>query len=72
MVPDEFEALSKHKSMFKSLLVNEGYRRFIMDSFTKSNIKTSGLQLVDQTVKIDLRGLRNFLQQEGAIKKFGL
>lgn len=53
-------------------LAEDGYERFIMDSYTANVNGGAGGYLVEQVVKIDLRGLRNHLENEGISKKFGL
>ncbi len=53
-------------------LAEAGYERFVMDSYTANVNGGAGGYLVEQIVKIDLRGLRNHLESEGIAKKFGL
>ena len=72
MVPNEYLALEDNGVILERLLVNQGYKRFIMDSYTSHSSVSRGVTFVDQVIKIDLRGLRNFLQEEGITKKFGL
>ncbi|KGE85258.1 MAG: hypothetical protein ACE362_06730 [Phaeodactylibacter xiamenensis] len=72
MVPNEYLALEDNGVILERLLVNQGYKRFIMDSYTSHSSVSCGVTFVDQVIKIDLRGLRNFLQEEGITKKFGL
>ena len=73
MVPSEVKALRDNPSLFNSLLVEQGYRRYVMDSYTNNSVAVGGgVQLIDQVVKIDLKALRNYLQAEGVTKKFGL
>ena len=72
MIPDENQALDANGPVLKRLLMNQGYRAFIMDSYTNQSSVTRGVTFVDQVIKIDLRALRNFLQEEGITKKFGL
>lgn len=72
MIPNEIKALDANPALFERLLVNQDYRRFIMDSFTGSSTSSGGITLIDQIVKIDLKALRNYLQSEGITKQFGL
>ncbi len=72
MVPNENNAMNGNATFFKNLLNNQDYKRFVMDSYTKSNSRSNGLDYVEQIVKIDLRAFRSYLQSEGITKKFGL
>lgn len=72
LIPDEIQALDANPALFERLLVNQDYRRFIMDSFTGNSTTSGGVTLIEQVVKIDLKSLRNYLQSEGITKKFGL
>jgi hypothetical protein len=72
MIPNEYQALEANGTVLERLLVNQGYKEFVMDSYTSQSSASRGVTFVDQVIKIDLRGLRNFLQEEGITKKFGL
>ena len=73
MVPSEVKALKDNPTLFNNLLVEQGYRRYVMDSYTNNSVAVGGgVQLIDQVIKIDLKALRNYLQAEGVTKKFGL
>ena len=72
MISNESTAMDKHQRMLNKLLIDQGYVKYIMDSFTGSTSKSNGVVLVEQVVKIDLRALRNQLEADGIAKKFGL
>lgn len=72
MIPNETAAMSKHKATLSELLANQGYVKYIMDSYTGNSSKSGGVVAVEQVIKIDLRALRNNLENEGITKKFGL
>ena len=72
MVPNESEALRSHGTILQGLLKKQGFKRFIMDSYTIQSNRSKGVTFVEQELKIDLKSLRNYLQQEGVTRKFGL
>jgi len=72
MVPNEIKALRDHPTLFENLLVDQGYRRYVMDTYTANTQSVGSVRLIEQVIKIDLKALRNYLQAEGATKKFGL
>ncbi len=72
MIPNETKAINANPSLFKQLLENQGYTKFVMDSYTNGSSNSGGVHMIEQIIKIDLKSLRNYLQAEGAAKKFGL
>jgi hypothetical protein len=72
LVDNETKALGSHKSFFKNFFVDQGYKRYIMESYTSHASVNKGVSYLEQEIKIDLKSLRNALQQEGITRKFGL
>lgn len=71
MVFNEYLAFEDNGVILERLLVNQGYKWFIMDFYISYFLVFCGVIFVDQVIKIDFWGLRNFLQEEGIMKKFG-
>ena len=72
LIPDENTALRNNEKLISSLLTKEGYLRYIMDSYTITSNNSGGVHVVDQSVKIDIKALRKYLESQGILKKFGL
>ena len=73
MLPDESSAKSSNASFFQNFFDAKGYRNFITsisnNGFTKDS---DGKKITTIDVKINLNALRNNLENNHVIKKFGL
>jgi|LauGreDrversion4_2_1035121.scaffolds.fasta_scaffold464677_2 hypothetical protein len=71
LIENSAEAKNTHNSYFKSLLENNGYKKFIMERGpTSTNIVKGGFQ-GQTTLTINLIALRKDLEDNGIIRKFG-
>lgn len=74
MVENEHESKGAHPVFYKKLFNERGYLRFVSSQGTveqmgKSDDKTR--TRVKKTIAINYESLRQFLEQEGVIRKFG-
>lgn len=72
MIANESRAISGDPAFFDEFFANQGYRKYVMDSYTANQTNVGGVKLIEQIVKIDLKGLRNYLESNGVAKSFGL
>ena len=72
LVEDESAARRTHGQYFAELLDGNGLRRFVSRSFVSESVALGQGVGIDQTVQIDLNGLRRDLERAGVIRSFGL
>lgn len=73
VVKSEFETTFKNSTYFQSFYGKNGYRNFIMSSIPTTELIKSkgGKKSVGVDIKINVSALRNDLEQNQIIRKFG-
>lgn len=68
---DEYTAKRQHAQYLQELLYEERYLSFLTQTTSEENGKSKGKAWVVANITINLRALRNDLEQAGVIRKFG-
>lgn len=72
MVPDESVSKRDHAEFYERFLDQKGYRDFIMSSSSTPLTKVEGGKRLDSTIKLNVQGIRTYLEKNDIIRKFGL
>lgn len=72
MIENESHALRDNKQALDYLILNGGYQKFLIESYTENVRKSSQGTTIRQIVKFDLQALRKHLENEKVVRKFGL
>lgn len=72
MLENEASAYTNNKKALDDLTMNDGYRKFMIQSYRDQITKQGGAYNLTQIVKFDLQALRKHLESNNLKRKFGL
>ncbi len=72
MIENEGQAYSNARNALDDLILRDGYRKFLIQSYMDDSYKAGKAKTRRQIVKFDLQALRKHLEGAKIIRKFGL
>ncbi len=72
LISDESKAKVENPGFFSSFVDNRGFQEFVVSSEVADDYLSGKVHFVKQKIVFDLTNLRNYLQKEGIVKKFGI
>ena len=71
MISNENDAYRKSKEILDALIINEGYRKFMIESYSTDSAKSSSGINVKRIVKFDIQAIRKYLEVNNVVRNFG-
>jgi len=71
MVANENDAYRTSKESLDALILRDGYRRYMIQTYTEEKRNGNGGINVKRIVKFDIQALRKYLEENKIVRKFG-